>query len=90
MYSQVYGTVPLVSRVGGLVDTVTDLDQAPDLGTGLMFPPTAAGLRDGLDRACRLHADPVRLAAAQTRGMGRDFSWKQAARAYVRLYEEAL
>ena len=24
MYSQIYGTIPIVSRVGGLVDTVTD------------------------------------------------------------------
>ena len=90
MYSQVYGTVPLVSRVGGLVDTVIDLDESPALGTGLMFPPTAAGLRVGLERALLLHADPARLAAAQLHGMSRDFSWFQAACAYVRLFEEAL
>jgi starch synthase len=90
MYSQVYGTVPLVSRVGGLTDTVTDLDDAPAEGTGLMFPPTAEGLRDGLERALRLHADPARLALAQACGMRKDFSWAQAARAYEHLYEEAL
>ncbi len=90
MYSQAYGTIPLVSRVGGLADTVTDLDENPSQGTGLMFPPTAEGLRDGLERALRLHAEPARLAAAQARGMKKDFSWTTAAKAYERLYEEAV
>ena len=90
MYSQAYGTIPLVSRVGGLADTVTDLDENPAEGTGLMFPPTAEGLRDGLERALRLHADPARRAAAQARGMRKDFSWATAAQAYQRLYDEAV
>ncbi len=90
MYSQAYGTVPLVTRVGGLADTVIDIDDDPDGGTGIMFPPTAAGLRDGLKRAMKLFADKAALAAARERGMRRDFSWGTAARAYVRLYEEAL
>ena len=70
--------------------TVIDLDDASAEGTGLMFPPTAEGLRDGLERALKLYADPARLAAAQARGMRRDFSWARAARAYEHLYEEAL
>ncbi len=41
MYSQIYGTVPIVSRVGGLMDTVTDADERPADGTGLMCAPTA-------------------------------------------------
>jgi starch synthase len=90
MYSQAYGTIPLVSRVGGLVDTVTDLTENPAEGTGLMFPPTADGLRDGLERALRLHAEPSRLAAAQARGMAKDFSWATAAQTYQRLYDEAV
>jgi len=37
MYSQAYGTVPLASRVGGLVDTVIDADAESATGTGLTF-----------------------------------------------------
>ena len=90
MYSQVYGTVPIVSRVGGLVDTVTDADEFPASGTGLMCEPNVASLRDALQRALVLHAEPARYAAVQQRGMSRDFSWEVAAAGYETLYREAL
>lgn len=90
MYSQVYGTVPVVSRVGGLADTVIDIDEQPDIGTGLMCEPTLASLRNALQRALRLYADKPRYAAAQRHGMARDFSWKAASSAYERLYQDAL
>ncbi len=90
MYSQAYGTVPLVSRVGGLMDTVTDADAEPTAGTGLTFPPTAAGLAEALQRSLKLFADKTRLAAVQKRGMERDFSWGKASAAYEQLYQDAL
>jgi starch synthase len=90
MYSQAYGTVPLVSRVGGLVDTVTDADEEPEEGTGLSFPPTAEGLLDGLQRALKLFADKPRLTAVQQRGMRKDFSWEKAGRAYEQLFRDSL
>jgi starch synthase len=90
MYSQAYGTVPLASRVGGLVDTVIDADADPATGTGLTFPPNAAGLSDALRRSLALFADPPRYTAVQRRGMERDFSWATAAKGYVKLYEESL
>jgi starch synthase len=90
MYSQAYGTVPLVSKVGGLVDTVIDVDADPANGTGIMFPPTEAGLATGLARALRLHADATRYTATQRGGMQRDFSWDRASEAYEALYEDSL
>jgi len=90
MYSQAYGTIPLVSRVGGLVDTVIDLATDPTHGTGITFPPTAEGLRSGLERALLLYADKPRFHEIQRRTMAVDFSWKKAALAYEHLYEDAL
>lgn len=90
MYSQLYGTVPVVSRVGGLADTVTDADEQPDSGTGLMCEPTGESLRGALDRALKLFADKPRYAAVQQRGMARDFSWNVAAAGYENLYQDAL
>ena len=90
MYSQAYGTVPLVSKVGGLVDTVTDLDASPAAGTGIMFAPTQPEFVAGLLRAMALFADSPQYAAVQQRAMQRDFSWTQAVKAYEQLYTEAL
>ncbi|MGD1032203.1 MAG: glycogen synthase GlgA [Opitutaceae bacterium] len=90
MYSQVYGTVPIVSRVGGFVDTVVDADANPKTGTGIMCAPTAKGLGEALRRALRLYANKARYAAIQSRGMARDFGWRRAAAAYEELYREAL
>jgi starch synthase len=90
MYSQVYGTVPIVSRVGGLADTVIDADEQPSAGTGLMCAPNAASLSDALARAVTLFADRPRYSAVQQRGMARDFSWKIASQGYEKLYAESL
>lgn len=90
MYSQAYGTIPLVSIVGGLADTVLDVDMAPDAGTGIMFPPTEDGVKSGLGRALELFADEARLNATRARCMHVDFSWKKAVGAYEALYDHAI
>jgi starch synthase len=90
MYSQAYGTVPLVSRVGGLVDTVVDCGESPATGTGIMFPPAQDAFNEGLARALALYADKAAYAAVQRRAMQRDFSWKTAVAAYEQLYSNAL
>src|ERR1017187_3328225 len=90
MYSQVYGTIPIVSRVGGLVDPVRDADEDPAGGTGIMCDPGAASLGDALERALKLFGNKPRYAAIQQRGMARDFSWRTAAAAYEALYRDSL
>jgi starch synthase len=88
MYSQRYGTVPVVTRVGGLADTVADIDEQPAAGTGIVVEPDAASLRGGLERAVRLHADRARMLEVVQRGMRHDFSWTRAAQAYEALYRD--
>jgi starch synthase len=90
MYSQVYGTIPIVSRVGGLVDTVTDADEDQLGGTGIMCEPKPVALGDALERALKLYANKPRFAAVQHHGMVRDFSWERTALAYESLYRESL
>jgi starch synthase len=86
MYSQAYGTVPLVTKVGGLVNTVIDIDASPELGTGIMIEPDSESLRVGLARAWALFADAATYGEVQRRGMLSDFGWDQAALAYEAFY----
>jgi starch synthase len=90
MYSQHYGTIPLVSEVGGLADTVIDTELHPESGTGIVFPPNESGLKKGLDRSLKLFEDPVQFKAVQQQGMSRDFSWKMSAMDYEDLYKKVL
>lgn len=90
MYAQRYGTIPLTSAVGGLLDTVVDATRDPAGATGIQFPATAEGLASGLEAALRLHANPEEKRAMMLRGMRKDFGWGTAARAYERLYQDAI
>jgi starch synthase len=90
MYSQAYGTVPLVSNVGGLVDTVTDIDADPVAGTGIVTAPKQEEFVAALHRALALCADRERYTRVQRNAMLKDFSWKKAVAAYEQLYHDAL
>ncbi len=90
MYSQAYGTVPIVTRVGGLVDTVLDLNERPEAGTGITVNGSPEGVARGLQRALMLFGDQAALAAVRKRAMGRDFSWKRAAKAYETMYADSV
>ena len=81
MYSQRYGTPPVVRRTGGLADTVEDGV------TGFLFDnPEKEGLVGAVRRALSVYADGPRWRAIQRAGMARDFSWSAAALRYADLY----
>ncbi|WP_273455381.1 glycogen synthase GlgA [Nevskia ramosa] len=90
MYSQRYGTVPVVHRVGGLADTVVDATTRTlknGTATGVVFDDAdAGGVLYGIRRALELLADPVARAGLQHSGMNRDFTWASSARQYLALY----
>ncbi|MCX6938993.1 MAG: glycogen synthase GlgA [Verrucomicrobia bacterium] len=90
MYAQVYGTIPLTTRVGGLVDSVVDYDVDPVQGTGIQFATSPEGVHSGLMRALQLHRNPRRLVEVQLRGMRHDFSWTDTVKGYETLYEDTI
>jgi starch synthase len=85
-----YGAVPIVSRVGGLEDTVIDQDQfAGRRSTGFKFgPPTAENLALALRRAHAAFRDKSTWRQIQQRGLSTDVSWRDRARCYAELYRE--
>jgi starch synthase len=86
MIAMRYGTLPVVTRTGGLADTVVDADE--EGGTGFVLSElTPTALIGTLKRARAVLFDPARLATMRADGMERDFSWKASAREYLKLYE---
>ena len=88
MYSQRYGTPPIVHGTGGLVDSVTDVDDATLAnGTGWVFrPASSAALLNKVRQAAQLWHNRRAWRRVQRNGMARDFSWRASARQYARLY----
>jgi len=90
MYSQRYGSVPIVTRVGGLVDSVKDFQANPKEGTGIICEPNELSLGAALKLSLELFADTERMKQVRINGMNTDFSWKQSALAYEKLYTDLL
>ena len=94
MYSQRYGTPPLVSATGGLADTVvdhSDRSSADGVGSGIVLQEfTSPGLLDAVDRALLLFRDSESWQKLQRAGMERDFSWVASAQRYGDLYRSLI
>jgi starch synthase len=85
-----YGAVPVVSRVGGLADTVVDAEDA-DAATGVQFGPvTTDNLIGALRRTNELFGDKSRWQALQHNGMAVDVSWRNRASQYADLYRQII
>jgi starch synthase len=85
-----YGTVPIVSRVGGLDDTVVDVVDSAVTGigpTGFKFGPVVPeNLAAALQRACATFHDVAAWRRIQRNGMSTDVSWRNSARRYASLF----
>jgi starch synthase len=96
MYGLRYGTLPIVRRVGGLADTVRDVDEAgadrDEGGNGFVFDEaTATAFAAAVLRAQGLRrGNPAAWAAMQRTGMAAELGWAGAARHYGRMYEALL
>lgn len=91
MYSQRYGTLPVVRKTGGLADTVIDaLPETIDnrTATGIAFNEATPGsLLEAVKRALILYKTPEIWSQIQINAMMKDYSWNRSAKQYVALYE---
>ncbi|WP_437962656.1 glycogen/starch synthase (plasmid) [Sorangium sp. So ce119] len=86
LYSQRYGTLPVVRAVGGLDDTVENNV------TGFKFEEMSSmALGNTVAWAVHLYrADPAYFRTMQLRAMKKNFGWSHAARQYEALYRLAI
>ena len=92
MYSQRYGTLPIVRAVGGLKDTVENYDEATGEGTGFVFKDlNPDSIFDVVGWATWAHYNRSEdVLGMRIRAMQKDFSWNRAAQAYERIYSLAV
>jgi starch synthase len=85
MIAMRYGSLPVVRKVGGLLDTV-------DETTGFLFGPADTwALVDVINRAIEVYrSQPDTWRAMQRRAMQHDFGWEKSARSYSDLYQQTV
>jgi starch synthase len=90
MYSQRYGTPPIVNATGGLADTVVDASPeniAAGTATGFIFRNVSySSVLRATCRALGAYRDKAVWKTIQQRAMDTDFSWEKSARDYLDLY----
>lgn len=83
LYGQRYGSLPIAHRVGGLADTVHDLEDGFAF-TALSAPEIAKAIR----RAVARYRNPPAWRALQTAAMAKHTGWDACAALYLDLYED--
>jgi len=90
MYALRYGTLPLVTRVGGLADTVVDTTERSledGTATGFVFGDVSpTGMLRTIERATALWNRRDLWRRVQRAAMARDFGWERSAVRYLELY----
>jgi starch synthase len=94
MYSQRYGTLPVVTPVGGLYDTVVDASEETrekGIATGFVMDEISTeSLVSTIDRAIKAYRVPDSWRSMIFTAMSRDFSWSKSAEEYSQLYQLAI
>ncbi len=81
------GAVPIASKVGGLKDTIVDLDTDPENATGILISPgDAFSLARAIIHAKELDKETLSRIRANGRKRARNFTWEKACRRYEKVY----
>ena len=91
MYGLRYGTLPVVSLVGGLADTVIGASPATlaaGVATGVTFHPVdALAFGRAMDQLLALYRQPKLWAKLRANAMAQPVGWEASAATYAGLYE---
>ena len=94
LYGLAYGCVPVVSRTGGLADTVIDANPAAlaaGVATGVQMNAVSHNaLALAVSRTVQLYGDKPQWKRLQKNAMKADFSWGASGAAYAALYRQLI
>ena len=89
LYALKYGTIPIVRAVGGLKDTVIDVNQ--ENGYGFVFNDfTVKEIVHAIKRAIEYYQKGKEWSIITKKAMSLDFSWDKSAQKYIDLYNQLL
>lgn len=92
LYGLAYGCVPVVTRTGGLSDTVIDANPAAlaaGVATGVQFDGAHYhSLASAISRTIALYGQTTVWQQIQRNGMAADFSWRRSGADYARIYQQ--
>ena len=85
MYAMRYGTVPMVRRTGGLIDTVKDMGEWE--GFGILFNHASVDdIAHSIYRAIEVYKDKAQMERMRKHMMQIDHSWESVVEAYTSVY----
>lgn len=88
MYALRYGTIPIVRSIGGLKDTIIDIDKN---GFGITHDEvTINQITNAIDRAKKLYLNQSKFNRIRKQIMEIDHSWDVSANEYITLYKSLL
>lgn len=92
LYSLRYGTLPVARRTGGLADSIIDLDENPEEGTGILFEQMSGhGILEAVERSLAWYRKGQKsMNEIRTRCMQWDSTWQRSAHSYLALYESSI
>lgn len=88
LYALRYGTIPIVRSVGGLKDTIKNLDKKGN-GSGIRFDHfSVSSTFTAITKAVEFYNNKKQFNAIRENIMNLDFSWEKSASAYAEIYNE--
>lgn len=91
LYALRYGALPIVSRTGGLAETIIDANDAAieaKVATGFQFEPAnVEDLRSAVERSIAAYHNRELFRTLQARAMRANFSWDKSARQYMTIFK---
>ncbi len=89
MYSQRYGTPPIVHATGGLKDTVEDYKSTKGTGTGFVFKDySEEALVKAVQRASKVFQDKKAWSKIMKNGMMKEFGWDSTVNKLLEIYSD--
>ncbi|MBK5200501.1 MAG: glycogen synthase [Spirochaetaceae bacterium] len=92
LYSLRYGTLPVARKTGGLADTILDINEHPEKGTGFLFSDmNSHAIIEIIEKAISLYySDKVKIKKMKIQSMQTDFTWDKSAKQYIEIYHREI